>query len=132
MEELDRCRSTKGARINVWPAFYENQLRNNKREIRRKYVQIAHSGSTHVSLFVKNVRYSDFVPVVSTTVEPEMRIGVEGKSWQSVQVRVPPVDPLLGVESKTEQLDKVFGAARRLYEFFIKNEPALLSIPRFK
>ena len=69
-----------GARINVWPAFYENQLRNNKREIRRKYVQIAHSGSTHVSLFIKNVRYSDFVPVVSTIIEPEMRIGYEGKS----------------------------------------------------
>lgn len=121
-----------GARINVWPSFYENQLRNNKQEIRRKYIQLAHSGKRHVSLFVKNVRYPDFAPIVKPILEPEMMIGRPGGSWQSIQVRVPEIDPCLTVEAQAEELDKVFAAARRLYEFFLIHETALLSIQRFK
>jgi len=121
-----------GAGINVWPSFYENQLRNNKREIRRKYIQLVHSGKSHLSLFVKNVRYEAFLPVVSNLIEPDMVVGDEGESWQSIQLLVPEVDPCLSVESQTEKLDQIFIAARRLYQFFIKNEIALLSIPKFE
>ena len=121
-----------GARINVWPSFYENQLRNNKREVRRKHIQLVHSGKTHVSLFVKNVKHKDFAPVVSNIIEPNMMIGAEGQSWQSIQIRVPPVDACLSVESQREKLDEVFQAARRLYGFFIKNESVLFSIPTLR
>lgn len=121
-----------GARLNVWPAFYENQLRNNKREIRRKYIQLAHSGKHHISLFIKNVRYEEFLPVAKSILEPGLNIGNKGGSWQSIQIRVPEIDPCKGVDIQRDKLDSVFNAARRLYEFFLKNEAALLAIPRFK
>jgi hypothetical protein len=120
-----------GARINVWPSFYENQLRLNKREIRRKRIQLVHSGSAHVSLFVKNVQSEDFTRAASHLLEPGMAIG-KGGSWQSVQVKVPIVDPRLGVKSQTDKLDQVFDAARQLYEFYLKHEITLLNIPTFK
>jgi hypothetical protein len=118
-----------GARINVWPSFFENQLRNNKREARRKRIQLVHSGKRHVSLFVKNVAYRDFVPVAQPLLEPGMSIGAEGKTWQSIQMQVPEIDPLAGVQSQAERLDEVFKAVRRLYDFFQRNEAALLGVP---
>jgi hypothetical protein len=118
--------------MNVWPSFYENQLRKNKGEIRRKHIQLAHAGKYHLSLFVKNVKYKDFLPVASNLIEPDMVVGDEGRAMQSVQLRVPKVDPRLGVESQRKQLDQIFIAASRLYQFFINNEIALLSIPKSK
>jgi hypothetical protein len=118
-----------GARINVWPSFFENQLRNNKREIRRKRIQLAHSGKRHISLFVKNVAYRDFMPVAQPLLEPGMTIGAEGKTWQSIQLTVPEIDPLQSVQSQAEKLDEVFKAVRRLYEFFERNHTALLNVP---
>jgi hypothetical protein len=117
-----------GARINVWPSFYENQLRNNKREIRRRRIQLVHSGKRHVSLFVKNVAYRDFLPVAQSILEPGMSVGAEGKTWQSIQIQVPEIDPLQGVQSQAQRLDEVFVAVRRLYEFYEKNEAALLGV----
>jgi hypothetical protein len=120
-----------GARINVWPSFFENQLRNNKREIRRKRIQLVHSGKRHVSLFVKNVAYPDFLPVAQPLLEPGMSIGAEGKTWQSIQIQVPEIDPLVSVQSQADRLDEVFKAVRRLYDFFEKNQVALLGVPHF-
>ena len=55
-------RTDKGAHEDVWPSFFDNQLRNNWREIRRKRIQIAWPNrSDHVSLFIKNVAYEDFI-----------------------------------------------------------------------
>ena len=121
-----------GARINVWPSFFENQLRNNKREPRRKRIQLVHSGKRHVSLFVKNVAYRDFVPVAQPLLEPGISIGAEGKTWQSIQIAVPEIDPLVSVQSQAESLDKVFKAARRLFDFFEKNQAVLLGVPTSK
>jgi hypothetical protein len=118
-----------GARINVWPSFYENQLRNNKREVRRKRIQLVHAGKRHVSLFVKNVSYRDFLPVAQPLLESGMSVGSEGKTWQSIQIQVPEIDPLQGVQPQAQRLDEVFIAVRRLYQFYEKNEAALLSVP---
>ena len=84
-----------------------------------------------MSLFVKNVKYQDFAPVALRLVEADMAVGA-GASWQSIQLRVPEIDPCLSVDSQKDKLDQVFIAARRLYEFFIKNERELLSIPKFR
>lgn len=121
-----------GARINVWPSFFENQLRNSRHDIRRKRIQLVHSGKRHVSLFVKNVAYRDFYPVALALIEPGMNIGAEGKTWQCIQIQVPEVDPLLSVQSQANRLDEVFKAARRLYDFFEANHAVLLSVPRSK
>jgi hypothetical protein len=118
-----------GARINVWPAFFENQLRNNKHDIRRKRIQLVHSGKRHVSLFVKNVAYRDFCHVAQPLLEPGMSIGAEGKTWQSIQIRVPEIDPLVSVQSQADRLDEVFTAARLLYDFFEKHNAPLLGVP---
>lgn len=121
-----------GARVNVWPSFFENQLRNNRHDIQRRRIQLVHSGKRHVSLFVKNVAYRDFRPVALALIEPGMNIGAEGKTWQSIQIQVPEVNPLLSVQSQANRLDEVFKAARRLFDFFEANHVALLGVPQSK
>jgi hypothetical protein len=68
--------------------------------------------------------------------QPLLRDGVQlgdpGTSWQSVRIEVPLVDPLVPINDQLEALDKVFQAARDLYDFFIQNEQALLSVRTFK
>lgn len=78
---------------------------------------------------MKNVAYRDFVPVTQPLLEPGMSIGAEGKTWQSIQIQVPEIDPLVSVQSQAERLDEVFKAVRRLYDFFEKNQAALLGVP---
>jgi hypothetical protein len=121
----------KGSRAGgVWPSYYDNQLRSNPREPRRKRVQIVHMDtSNYVSLFVKKVAYADFVTVVKGILEDGIMFGKPGGSWQSVQIKVPAIDPCQPLEGQTHRLDEVFRAAERLYEFFIRHETALLGIP---
>jgi hypothetical protein len=121
-----------GARVNVWPSFYENQLRGNKREVRRKRIQLVHSGKRHISLFVKNVPFEDFSGTVQPLLEPGLNIGAPGGSWQSIQIAVPEVSPLSTVHEQADKLDQVFLAARRLYEFFLRHESSLLAIRTVK
>lgn len=121
-----------GAGIFVWPSFFENQLASNSREIRRKRVQIVHSGKTHVALFIKKVHFAEFAVATRMLLDEGIEIGDPGGSWQSVRIAVPYVDPQITVESQIDALDRVFEAARRLFDFFIRNEPVLLEIPTFK
>ena len=122
----------RGAGIFVWPSFYENQLANNKNAVRRKRVQIVHSGKTHVALYIKNVKFSDFLPVARPLIGGKIQIGAPGLSWQSVKIEVPFIDPLLSVEVQLDSLAYVFQAARDLYDYFIENEDELLGVPTFK
>jgi hypothetical protein len=121
-----------GAGISVWPSFYEDQLANNRREVRRKRVQIVHSGKAHVALYIKKVKFADFEPIVRPLLKDSIQLGAPGTSWQSVKIDVPRVDPLVPIDSQLEALDKVFQAVRELYDFFIENEKALLSVRTFK
>ncbi len=121
-----------GAGIFVWPSFFENQLAKNPREIRRKRVQLVHSGKEHVALFIKKIRHSDFRPVAEKLIEGKIEVGDPGTAWQSFRVRVPYVDPQLPLAEQTEALIHVFEAAKTLYKFFIKNETELLGIRTFK
>lgn len=56
-------KTQKGSRAGgVWPSFYDNQLRYNLREPRRKRVQLVHMDTNaYVTLFIKRVAYADFV-----------------------------------------------------------------------
>src|SRR5260370_13087952 len=121
-----------GAGIFVWPSFYENQLANNPRELRRKRVQIVHSGKTHVALYIKNMKFADFSPVVQPLLKDGIQIGTPGTAWQSVNAKVPLVDPQVPLDNQLEALDKVFEAVGELYDFFIQNEKALLCLRAFK
>jgi hypothetical protein len=121
-----------GAGVFVWPSFYENQLAKNQRAIRRKRVQIVHSGKSHVALYIKNVLFKHFEPVVRPILVDGIRIGAPGAAWQSVNIEVPFVSPQLPLEGQAERLDQVFSAARQLFDFFEKHENALLGIPIFK
>ncbi len=98
----------------------------------QKRVQIAHSGKVHVALFIKKVKAEAFSPIVQPLLEGGIHIGGPGETWQSVRISVPEVDPQLGLETQIEALSEVFDAARCLYDFFLKHEAALLSIPTFK
>ncbi|WP_143749630.1 hypothetical protein [Mesorhizobium sp. WSM3879] len=121
-----------GAGLSIWPSFYENHLARNSKEIRRKRVQVVHSGKTHVALYVKNVRFLDFATVVQPMLIDGIGLGPPGQSWQSVRIDVPYVDPQRSVEGQAKALAAVFEAARRLFDFFIEHEGPLLSVPTFK
>jgi hypothetical protein len=122
----------RGAGIFVWPSFYEKQLASNPNEIRRRRVQIVHSGKTHVALYIKKVRPEPFFQVVQPLLEEGVHLGKAGGSWQSVMIRVPYVDPQQPFEKQIDMVGDVFGAARKLYDFFLEHEHTLLSIPTFK
>ncbi len=121
-----------GAGLFVWPSFYENQLASNPHAIRRKRVQIVHSGKTHVALFIKKVKAGAFDPVVRPLLGEGIRIGDPGGAWQSLRISVPYVNPQQPLETQVDAISNVFGAARRLYDFFLKHEDTLLRIPTFK
>jgi hypothetical protein len=121
-----------GAGVFVWPSFFEDQLARNKREIRRKRIQIVHSGKSHVSLFVKSVKPDAFLPVVTPLINEPIQLGAAGQSWQSVKVLVPYVDPQKSLSAQIDEIKSVFEAARLLYDFFIKNERVLLEVTTFR
>ena len=122
--------TTQGAHEDVWPSFFDNQLRNNSREIRRNRIQVAFPNrSDHISLFVKHVAYEAFRDAVNSLLEESMYVGPPGDDWQSVQVKVPRISVFESVERQAENLDEVFRAAKRLYDFFIRYEKELLAIP---
>jgi hypothetical protein len=121
-----------GAGVFVWPSFYENDCSRNSQRPHRKRVQIVYSAKKHMSLFIKKVKAEDFFGVVQPLLEDSIHVGAPGKTWQSIKIRVPYVDPQKPLETQSEELNEVFGAARRLYDFFIKHEEALLGIPTFK
>jgi hypothetical protein len=122
----------KGAGKFVWPSFYENQLAGNRNDPRRKRVQIVHSGTTHVALYIKNVKYDDFENAVKPLAGNGIKLGSSGTAWQSVRISVPLVDPTQPLEGQTSALDHVFVAARELYSFFLRNESTLLGLKTFK
>jgi hypothetical protein len=126
-------RTDEGAHEDVWPSFFDNQLQNNSREIRRKRVQIAWPNlSDHVSLFIKNVAYKSFVSPARGLLDRNMRVGDPGADWQSIQIITPLIDVHSSVQEQADKLDRIFDAAKRLYEFFLLHEKALLAIPRQK
>src|SRR5450631_1487678 len=126
-------RTDKGAHEDVWPSFFDNQLRNNSREIRRKRVQIAWPNlSNHVSMFIKNVAYESFISPARELLDRDMRIGDPGADWQSIQIITPQIDVHSSVQEQADKLDKIFHAAERLYDFFLLHEKALLAMPRQK
>lgn len=126
-------RTDEGAHEDVWPSFFDNQLGNNWREIRRKRVQIAWPNmSDHVSLFVKQIAYKSFIVPARGLLDEDMRVGDPGANWQSIQIITPLVDVYSSVREQAEKLDKIFHAATRLYEFFLMHEKPLLAIPRQK
>ena len=55
--------------------------------------------------------------------------GAPAKSWQSVKINIPYIDVQKSVEEQSEELNKVFEAARHLRDFFIKHKRSLLGIP---
>ncbi len=118
--------SQQGARLNVWPSFYENQLASNRNNPRRKRVQIVLSSFSHVALFIKNVRYVEFEAAVRPLLTTTIKIGAPRTAWQSVRILVPELDPLGTVEGQLDALDCVFKAAQELYEFFLENEAGSL------
>src|SRR6266404_1147135 len=113
--------SQQGARLNVWPSFYENQLASNRNNPRRKRVQIVLSSFSHVALFIKNVRYVEFEAAVRPLLTTTIKIGAPRTAWQSVRILVPELDPLGTVEGQLDALDCVFKAAQELYEFFLES-----------
>lgn len=119
----------RGAGVSVWPSFFENQLAKNRDAIRRKRVQIVHSGKTHVALYIKKVQFKEFELVVRPFLENAINIGAPGKTWQSVRIEVPYVNPQLPLDEQAENLDQVFLAAKQLYDFFVRHEAGLLRIP---
>ncbi len=112
----------------VWPSFYDNQLRNNSKEIRRKRIQIVQSGKTHVALFVKKVAYDDFVRAVQPILPEGLSVAPANKTWQGVRVTIPEIDPRRPIEVQLEAVDAMFRAARRLMEFFLAHEETLINI----
>ena len=127
-------KTEKGSRIGgVWPSFYDNQLRNNPSAPRRKRVQIVHMDTNaYVALFIKRIAFPDFENAVAELLEPSMLLAPQGGSWQSIRVGVPAINPLEPIESQAERLDKVFLAAQRMYEFYVRHESRLLAIPTIK
>lgn len=124
-------RSQKGSRAGgVWPSFYDDALRDNKTLPKRKNVQIVHiDNSAHLALFLKKVGYEDFINATAHLLEEGMAFGPKGKSWQSIRVPVPIVDPSLPFNDQSKALHSVFHEAQHLYEFFIRKEEIFLSIP---
>ena len=115
----------------VWPSFYDDKLRRLKGDPWLRRVQIVHidTRGSHVSLFVKKVKYGDFASAVAEHLGPGMRLAEPGGSWQSVQIGVPPIDPRKPLEVQTESVHAVFDAVSRLHEFFTRHEAALKAIP---
>jgi hypothetical protein len=122
----------KGAGLAVWPSFYDNQLGDNRREIRRKRIEITHSGKQHVALYVKKVRAEPFGECVRSLLDEGIQLAPPGRTWQSVRVEVPFVDPKRPLEEQIDQVSSVFTAARRLFDFYLNNEERILAIPTFK
>lgn len=58
-----------------------------------------------------------------------MSFAPPGGSWQSIRLGVPGIDVCKPLDHQTEQLDEVFKAAKRLYEFYLRHERNLLAIP---
>jgi len=76
-----------------------------------------------------NVTVEDFSQVVQPILEDDICMGAPVKSWQTVNIKVPRIDVQKPAEEQSEELNKVFDAARRLHDFFIKHKQALLGIP---
>jgi hypothetical protein len=124
-------RTGEGTHEDVWPSFFDNQLRNNSREIRRRRVQIAWPNrSDHVSLFIKNISYENFILTARALPDEHMKVGNRGTDWQSIQIATPLIDVRSSVREQADKLDQIFHAAKRLYEFFLLHERVLLAIPR--
>ena len=115
---------TSGPPSMVWPRFYINEIENPQKRAR-----IAWSGNEHVALIMINVTVDDFSQVVQPILEDGIHMGKPRKSWQSVNIKVPRVNVQKPAVEQSEELNKVFEAARRLRDFFIKHKQALLGIP---
>lgn len=120
-----------GSRVGgVWPSFYDNQLRRNSQEPRRKRVQIVHMDTAdYVCLFIKKVEFGAFRAFALPVLEEGMTVAPPGTSWQSIRITTGPVDPLQPLGSQIATLNKVFQAAQRLYEFYLNHETTFLGIP---
>ena len=121
----------KGSVTDVWPKFYLNQLAGDSKNPRRKRFEIGFTGN-QVALYTKKVAYAEFKSAIEPLLENGMRVAPAAKSWQSVRIMVPQVDSRRPVEDQTDNLDSVFIAAKRLYQFFLQNEAALLGVKTAK
>jgi hypothetical protein len=119
-----------GSRVGgVWPSFYDNQLRRNSHEPRRKRVQIVHMDTAdYVCLFIKKVDFGAFAAAVNLILEQGMTVAPPGTSWQSIRIQTGRVNPLQPLDLQITTLNKVFEAARRFYEFYLSHENAFLGI----
>ena len=124
-------KTTRGSRAGgVWPSFFDDSLRNNSTRPKRKRVQIVHMDtSSYVTLFIKKVAYESFEKAVIGIIEPDMNFGKPGGSWQSIQIPVSNIDVLQPLDIQRKQLNEVFMAAKRLFDFYLKYEDTFLSIP---
>jgi hypothetical protein len=102
--------NAKGSITDVWPRFFADELPNSR-------VEIAYCSREHVALFIKKVKAEDFSQSAKPILEDDICMGAPTKSWQSVKIKVPHVNLLKPAEEQSEELNKVFEAARRLRNF---------------
>jgi hypothetical protein len=73
--------------------FYDNLLRNNSREPRRKRVQMVHMDTNaYATLLIECVAYADFVRSTEELLEEGMSFARPGGCWQHIQRGVLGVD----------------------------------------